>query len=131
MPLNLRQPEKSANMCVRYILYKVEIETMQVIFLSAVCNTNVIWHAYIYQCLYTLFFTGPLLAIAAAVEVSGKSFSDVWTGIISQFSHREHMNPLRGNSDSILLAGITSLYILLSVYSACAPIYKTYLGYAE
>ena len=83
----------------------------------------------IYTNVYTHYFLlgPPLFAIAVAAEVSGKSFPNVWKGIIFHSFHREHMNPLRGNSVSILLAGITSLYILLSVYSACAPIYKTYL----
>lgn len=66
-------------------------------------------------------FTGtpPFFAIAAAVKVCAKFFTDIWKGTISRLSHRDRMKSLKGN--------IVSTYILLSVCSACVPIYKTYL----
>lgn len=68
----------------------------------------------------------PLLTIAAASQ-SPKAPSGTPMNIRMIVRRRQDTQDQRENVLSIFLGGITAGYILLSAYSACAPIYKTYL----
>ena len=68
----------------------------------------------------------PLLTIAAAAQ-SPKAPSGTPMNIRMIVRRRQDTQDRRKNVLSIFLGGITAGYILLSAYSACAPIYKTYL----
>ena len=68
----------------------------------------------------------PLLTIAAAAQ-SPKAPSGTPMNIRMIVRRRQDTQDQRENVLSIFLGGITAGYILLSAYSACAPIYKTYL----
>lgn len=68
----------------------------------------------------------PLFSIAADAVGRGDCFVDLWRWIFFSFSHKERIHLYKNDTVAIILVCITSIYILLSVYSACAPIYKTY-----
>lgn len=68
----------------------------------------------------------PLLTIAAAAQ-SPKAPSGTPMNIRMIVRRRQDTQDRWKNVLSIFLGGITAGYILLSAYSACAPIYKTYL----
>lgn len=70
----------------------------------------------------------PLFAIAVAAAGKDQSLAAIWKNAASLFSGKSNTCDLKTRVTSVLLAGITALYMIFSAASACAPIYKTYLS---
>lgn len=70
----------------------------------------------------------PLFAIAAAVIGSNKSITEIRNTVEMLFCRKKSVKNQTNEIISVVLMIFTITYTLLSAYSACAPIYKTYLN---
>lgn len=68
----------------------------------------------------------PVVIVAAATE-GRRPFTSIRDKVVRIFTRKEGFGILRTEFASFALTGITAVYLLLAGFSACAPIYKTYL----
>lgn len=81
--------------------------------------TNVYMHYYLLGL--------PLFVVAVAAAGADRPFSAAGNREVALFPRKQHTMEPRLKITAAALACITIIYACLSAYSACAPIYKTYL----
>ena len=74
------------------------------------------------------FMLGIPLVITAAAADGGISLTSLRERVVGRAKSRESRTAGRIKLSLMALTGITAIYMLLSVRSACAPVYKTYLS---
>ena len=83
----------------------------------------------VYTNVYLHYFVlGIPLVITAAAADGGLSLAAIREKAAGSMKRKEHGTSGRAGLLSVALTGITVVYLLLAVFRACAPIYKTYLS---